>query len=115
MSTEGGRTSFQDVSECGIVESVRLLHKEVAKRKAAYKDLSVLKITQPDEIVRIIRRSQDSFQACSNLQKELGFKKATAEFILELPLAELSDLNESMIADRLKYYTHAEKSLKELM
>lgn len=115
MTTEGGKSSIQEVTVDDLHDNMEILYKMAARGKSIYRDMAAHGVGDKQiELINTIRNSSDTKEASVNLQNKLGIKRATAEYILELPLTSLGRLNNAIISDKLAYYTLAEKNLKEL-
>lgn len=116
MSTIDGQVEIQEASIDTLFDNADLLYGFALKGKSIYKDLQTHDISERvDDVIRIIKNSLDPKSACTSLQDEIGLKKQTAQHILNMPLTQLTGLDENEINNKLLYYTKAVKFFKEQM
>ena len=68
-----------------------------------------------DEVIKIIRGSEDRSEASMKLQDLLGLSEIQADAILNMRLAKLTALEQDEIKKRLKELNHIIKGLKEIL
>ncbi|HSA91042.1 MAG TPA: DNA topoisomerase IV subunit A [Burkholderiales bacterium] len=68
-----------------------------------------------DEIIKLIRASEDQAEARSNLQKRFKFSEKQAEDIVNLRLGQLTKLDGVALADEKKALEAERKGLKEIL
>ena len=68
-----------------------------------------------DEVIKIIRGSEDRPEASMKLQDLLGLSEIQADAILNMRLAKLTALEQDEIKKRLKELNHIIKGLKEIL
>lgn len=116
MSTIDGQVEIQEASIDTLFDNADLLYGFALKGKLIYKDLHDHNISERvEDVIRVIRKSADKKMACTSLQDEIGLKKQTAQYILCMPLTQLTGLGENEINNKLQYYTKAVKFFKEQM
>lgn len=113
MTNEDGHISIEDATVDLLYDNINMVYSLAAKGKIIYKDLSSHDVSSKD-IILTIRSSSGLKEASKNLQDKFGIKKQTSEYILSLPLTQLSNLNCTVIQEKLQYYILAESSLKKL-
>ncbi len=98
-------------------ENFSAVCKTIANRGVALNELKSLFDSHErvvDEIVRIIRSSIDGAQAAMHLCAQLGISKATAKYILVLPLSTLTSLSPKDLKKKCEEYKRLVASLNEL-
>lgn len=116
MATVDGQVEINEASIDILYDNAEMLYRFALKGKSIYKDLQAHNISERvDDVIRVIHNSADPKIACTSLQNEIGLKKQTAQYILCMPLTQLTGLDEYEISNKLQYYTKAVKFFKELM
>ncbi|SFW32577.1 DNA gyrase/topoisomerase IV, subunit A [Prevotellaceae bacterium HUN156] len=98
-------------------ENFSAVCKTIANRGVALNELKSLFDSHErvvDEIVRIIRSSIDGSQAAMHLCAQLGISKATAKYILVLPLSTLTSLSPKDLKKKCEEHKRLVASLNEL-
>jgi len=75
----------------------------------------LLAFVKIDEIIRLIRASEDQAEARSNLQKEYHFSEKQSEDIVNLRLGQLTKLDGVKLNDERKALEAERKGLKEIL
>lgn len=116
MTTTDGQVEINEAAIDTLYDNADILYGFAQKGKSIYKDLQSHNISgRVDDVIRIIRHSIDLKEAGTSLQNEMGLKKQTAQYILCMPLTQLTSLDEYEINKKLQYYTKAVKFFKEQM
>jgi topoisomerase-4 subunit A len=100
VNTLRRRTQFR-------LDRVQERHEIVMGRLAAYAKI--------DEIIKLIRASEDQAEARANLQKKYRFTEKQAEDIVNLRLGQLTKLDGIKLNDERKALEAERKSLKEIL
>lgn len=116
MATIDGQVEINEASIDTLYDNADILYGFAQKGKSIYKDLQSHNIPERvDDVIRIIRHSIDPKEACMSLQNEIGLKKQSAQYVLCMPLTQLTSLDEYEINNKLQFYTKAVEFFKGLM
>jgi DNA gyrase/topoisomerase IV subunit A len=88
--------------------------KAIAIRRNAFKELLTKMETDNGlngSIIDVIRKSYDESDAVENMCKELNFTLETAQYVINMPLSDLSDLNKTKLKRLMENHTEQIKRL----
>ena len=89
---------------CEAIEIRRNASKELLTKMEADNDLN-------GSIIDVIRKSYDESDAVENMCKELNFTLETAQYVINMPLSDLSDLNKTKLKRLMENHTEQIKRL----
>lgn len=116
MDSCEGQVSINEASFLDVEDCVKELISLADKGKQFYEDmLHVLKCADVKDFIKIIRSSETQQEAKKSLVADLNMGQTTANMLLNLPLSEITVLDESHCSRRIEYYTKILNACENLL
>lgn len=116
MDSCEGQVSINEASFLDVEDCVKELISLADKGKQFYEDmLHILKRADVNDFIKIIRSSETPQEAKKCLVVDLDMGQTTANMLLNLPLSEITVLDESHCLRRIEYYTKILDAFENLL